>query len=80
MVGRPDGQIVTSLSSFITAIKRIDAAHIAAQQLSVLDAFADATTTMPEAAAHHRNYVGWAKEMKYFVDRYGSGSTPQPEE
>ena len=80
VVGRPDGQIVTSLSSFLTAIKCIDAAKLASQQLPVLDAFADTTATMPEAAAHNRNYVGWAKEMKYFVKRYGTGSTPSPEE
>ena len=78
VVGRPDGQVVTSLSSFLTAIKRIDAAPLATQQLPVLEAIADTTATMPEAAAYHRNYIGWAKEMKYLVSRYGTGSAPLP--
>lgn len=69
VAGRPDGQILTSLSSFFTAIKALDAGDIAARQLPVLKAFAEATDAAPQLGAHHRNYVGWAKEMEYFVKR-----------
>jgi len=69
VAGRPDGQIVTSLSSFLTAIKHLDAAKIAAQQLPLLRTFAEATAMMPEAVAYNRNYVGWATEMEYLRKR-----------
>lgn len=76
VAGRPDGQIVTSLSSFLTAIKHLDATNIAAQQLPVLNTFAELTATMPEVAAYNRNYAGWAREMWYLLKLSGAQCEP----
>lgn len=66
---RPNGNVVTSLSSFFTAIRQPDAAQLAAQQLPVLRAFAEKTAAVAELAEYHRNYAGWAKEMEYLASR-----------
>jgi hypothetical protein len=62
---KPGGNVVTSLSSFLTAIKQFDVAAIAAQQLPLLNAYADKTASDPDLADYHRNYSGWAREMTY---------------
>lgn len=66
---RPDGSVVTSLSSFLTATRQPDAAQLAVRQLPVLKAFAEKTEAVAELAEYHRNYAGWAKEMEYLASR-----------
>lgn len=69
LAAKPDGHVITSLSSFLTAIKQLDATHIAAQQLPLLNDFAEKTATVPELSEYHRHYAGWAKEMGYLAAR-----------
>ena len=76
VAGRTDGHIATSLSSFLTAIKHLDAANLAAQQLPVLNTFAELTANMPEAATYNRNYVGWAREMWHMLKLSGTQCEP----
>lgn len=66
---RPDGQVLTSLSSFFTAIRSIDSAAVAARQLPVLTHFAEATAGIAEFLTYHRSYTGWASEMEYICRR-----------
>jgi Fe-S-cluster containining protein len=61
--------VVSSLSSFLTAIKQPDTTALATQQLAVLNDFAAKTAKSPELADYHRNYVGWSKEMNYLAAR-----------
>lgn len=75
LANNPNGQVVTSLSSFLTAIKSLDAQCIAAQQLPVLIDFSEKTSAQPELLDYHRNYAGWAKEMAYLATR-GVKATP----
>jgi Fe-S-cluster containining protein len=63
------GSLVTSLSSFLTAIKNLDATKIASQQYPVFKEFALRTADDPGLADYHRNYAGWAKEMAYLANR-----------
>ncbi|MEQ1530975.1 MAG: YkgJ family cysteine cluster protein [Methylococcales bacterium] len=63
------GQVVTSLSSFLPATRNADAKHLAAQQLPVLNDYADKTAGQRELADFHRNYTSWAKEMAYLAKR-----------
>ncbi len=67
IVQKPGGNVVTSLSSFLTAIKQFDVAAIAAQQLPLLNAYAGKTADDSALADYHRNYTGWATEMKYLA-------------
>ncbi|HCI53733.1 MAG TPA: zinc/iron-chelating domain-containing protein [Gallionella sp.] len=69
LASTPDGTLLTSLSSFLTAIKHLDSRSIAAQQLPVFMAFADKTKGTPELAEYHKHYTGWAKEMNYLANR-----------
>ncbi len=66
---KPDATLLTSLSSFLTAIKHLDAKSIAAQQLPVFLAFADKTKGIPALADYYKHYAGWAKEMDYLAKR-----------
>lgn len=66
---RTGGSVVTSLSSFLTATRRPDAAALAARQEPVLAGFAERTAGMAEHAEYHRNYTAWAKEMASIVRR-----------
>lgn len=61
------GQVVTSLSSFLTATRNPDAKHIALQQLPVLNQFIEKTARQPMLADYHRDYSNWAKEMGYLA-------------
>ncbi|MDO8890929.1 MAG: YkgJ family cysteine cluster protein [Sulfurimicrobium sp.] len=72
---KPGGNVITSLSSFLTAIRQIDAADVAARQLPVLKAYAARTANAPELAEYQRNYSGWAKEMEYLAG-IGPSQTP----
>lgn len=64
---QPGGNVVTSLSSFLTAIKHLDAAKIATQQRLVLGEFAAKTAGDESLLDYHRHYAGWAKEMDYLA-------------
>lgn len=66
------GYVVTSLSSFLTATKRPDAAAIALAQLGPLRAMAERTRDMPELISYHRDYTGWITEMESVARRGGS--------
>lgn len=63
------GHVVTSLSSFLTATRRPDAALLAARQLPVLRAYADKTASDPALADYHQQYSSWAQEMAYLAER-----------
>lgn len=67
------GNVISSLSSFLTAIRHIDAAGLAAHQLPLLKKYAAMTSGIPELVEYQRNYTGWAKEMEYLAK---SGSQP----
>jgi Fe-S-cluster containining protein len=63
------GNVVTSLSSYLTATRQLDIPGFAATQLSVLKDFAAKTAGHADLAEFHRNYAGWAKEMEYLAER-----------
>ncbi|CAK0741222.1 Zinc/iron-chelating domain-containing protein [Gammaproteobacteria bacterium] len=64
---RPGGNIITSLSSFLTAIRKWDVTDLATQQLPILNKYATQTAHLSELAEYHNNYTGWAKEMEYLA-------------
>lgn len=70
------GGVVTSLSTFLTASRRTDAAALAARQEPVLAAFAALTAGVPDLAGYHRNYVAWGKEMASLARRVAVPSVP----
>lgn len=61
------GQVITSLSSFLTATRNVDAAHIAQMQLPILNGYGDKTANDVQLAEFHQNYRNWAKEMAYLA-------------
>lgn len=63
------GNLVTSLSSFLIATRRPDAAEIAAAQAPLLQALAERTKDDPALRDYHRNYGGWVKEMESLARR-----------
>ncbi len=63
------GNVVTSLSSFLTATRQLDVPGLAARQLGVLNDFAAKTAGQSDLAEFHRNYAGWAREMEYLAKR-----------
>lgn len=63
------GNLVTSLSSFLTATRRPDAKALAAAQAPLMHALAERTRNDPALADYHRNYSGWAKEMDSLARR-----------
>jgi len=67
VVQKPGGNVITSLSSFLTAIRQFDTATLAAQQLSVFREYAAKTLNVPDLIEYHCNYAGWAKEMEYLA-------------
>jgi len=69
LASNPDGHVITSLSSFLTAIKHLDTHRIATQQLPALIEFSERTSAQIELLDYHRNYAGWAKEMTYLATR-----------
>lgn len=68
---KPGGHLITSLSSFFTAIRQFDAVALAAQQLPVLKEYAARTSGIPELLEYQRNYAGWAREMEYLASARG---------
>ena len=61
------GQVVTSLSSFLTATKNPDAKEIARQQLPLLNEYVKKTSQNKGFAEFHKNYASWAKEMDFLA-------------
>lgn len=61
------GEVVTSLSSFLTAIRHEEAAQIASKQLPILFDLTARTATDPKLADFHKYYSGWAKEMGFLA-------------
>jgi Fe-S-cluster containining protein len=66
---RVGGQVVTSLSSFLTATKNPNAKEIAQQQYPLLNEYIKKTSQKVEFAEFHKNYVSWAKEMDFLSKR-----------
>lgn len=70
LLPRPTGgTLFTSLSSFLTATRRTDAAAVAAAQSPVMHAMAERTRDDPTLRDFHRSYAGWAKEMDSMARR-----------
>jgi Fe-S-cluster containining protein len=67
VAGQAGGQVVTSLSSFLTATRMPGAASMAAKQLPLLKAYADKTAGDSRCSEFHRHYSGWAVEMEYLA-------------
>ncbi len=63
------GQVVTSLSSFLTAIRVPNSQDIAEQQLTVLHHYLEKTAHHKELAEFHQYYQLSAKEMGYLATR-----------
>ena len=61
------GQIVTSLSSFLTATKNPNAKQIAQHQFPILESYVAKTAGDPALLHFHQNYTNWAKEMAYLA-------------
>lgn len=63
------GQIITSLSSFLTATRPAEAQLIAEKQLSVLRQFMAQTQEKKDLAEYHQRYFCWEKEMNFLANR-----------
>lgn len=63
------GQVVTSLSSFLTATRNPNVKEIARQQLPLLNEYMEKTAQKLEFADFHKNYASWAKEMDFLSNR-----------
>lgn len=63
------GQVVTSLSSFVTALRASNAKDIARQQLTVLGNYIDKTAHQKALTEFHDYYLLSAKEMGFMVSR-----------
>jgi Fe-S-cluster containining protein len=63
------GQVVTSLSSFLTATRNPDAKHISQQQLPVLEAYSLKTADQTACSEFHQYYQMSAKEMRFLANR-----------
>ncbi len=71
MAAKPTGgNLFTSLSSFLTATRRPDAAALAAAQAPLMQTMAERTRDDPALRDYHRNYAGWAKEMESLARRH----------
>lgn len=63
------GNVITSLSPFLTATKNENAKHIAQQQLPILNDYVEKTAGDASLAEFHKNYLIWSKEMAYLSQR-----------
>jgi len=61
------GNVVTSLSSFCTAIRLPNVSSLASQQLPILLQYAKNVADQPEFAEYQQQYSSWAKEMEYLA-------------
>ncbi|MGV8900493.1 MAG: YkgJ family cysteine cluster protein [Burkholderiaceae bacterium] len=59
------GQIITSLSTFLTATRNPNKKIIARQQLTILQEFAEKAAGKKELVEYHRHYTAWATEMEF---------------
>lgn len=67
--GARPGQIVTSLSSFLTGIRHDNGPDVARKQGPVLDRFVQKTADAPDLAGFHKNYTIWAREMAFLAQQ-----------
>ena len=63
------GHVVTSLSSFLTAIKNPESKQIAQMQFPILNNYVAKTAGDTQFADFHKNYLNWSKEMAYLAQR-----------
>jgi Fe-S-cluster containining protein len=63
------GQVITSLSSFLTATRNGDAKRLAQWQLPILNRYRDQTAGNPQLAQFHKNYSDWSQEMASLSQR-----------
>ena len=63
------GQVVTSLSSFLTATRNPSAKEIAQQQLPILETYCIRTADQKELVEFHQYYQLSTKEMSFFANR-----------
>lgn len=70
------GQIVSSLSSFLTATRNPSAGDIARRQVPVLSAFVAQTVGRLDLQAYHVQYAAWLEEMQFLADRSQEPSGP----
>lgn len=61
------GQIVSSLSSFLTATRNPNARDIARRQVPVLSSFVEQTAGQPELHAYRVQYAAWLEEMEFLA-------------
>jgi Fe-S-cluster containining protein len=59
------GQVVTSLSSFLTATRNPEAHTIARLQQPVLANYLEKTAGLPQFKEFHDQYAAWSEEMDY---------------
>lgn len=64
---KPDATLITSLSSFLTAHRQLDARAIATHQLAVLNRLAAQVIERPDWQDYHSQYTAWAREMDYLA-------------
>jgi hypothetical protein len=62
-------QVVTSLSSFLTATRNTETKRIAQLQLPILSEYAAKTAENEKLREFHKNYSNWHKEMTYLSQR-----------
>lgn len=60
---------IISLSSFLTATRYEDAAHLAQLQLPILNDYMAKTAGNVQLAEFHKNYENWFQEMTYLFQR-----------
>ncbi|MCX6118225.1 MAG: YkgJ family cysteine cluster protein [Proteobacteria bacterium] len=65
-------QMITSLSSFLTATRNQNSSDIASKQLPVLDSFVKKTECEPQLKDFHRYYASWYREMEFLSKRKSS--------
>lgn len=61
------GQVVSSLSTFLTATRHPDAHNIARQQIPVLASLIEKTSGRPELNTYHTHYQAWLQEMEFMA-------------
>ena len=61
------GQLVTSLSSFLTATRNPDSRTVARLQQPVLATYLEKTVGKPELLQFHSHYGAWLEEMDYLA-------------
>lgn len=70
------GQIVSSLSSFLTATRNPNARDIARSQIPVLSSFVQKTVGQSALQAYHVQYAAWLEEMVFLAGPLQQSSRP----